>query len=103
MLHSGLQALQPPDQREGDADLQEHQNGASRLAPDAGPDERQKSHAAVRAGAPLSRDGSMMAAKPFSAKLLGAVTLSRPRRRCLHTLTKDGTDVIFRSYRIPPA
>jgi hypothetical protein len=45
----------------------------------------------------------MMAAKPFSAKLLGAVTLSRPRLRCLHTLTKDGTDVIFRSYRIPPA
>jgi hypothetical protein len=49
----------------------------------------------------------MMAAKPFSAnpesKLFGAVTLSCPRLKCLHTLTKDGTDVIFRSYRIPPA
>src|ERR1700732_5474106 len=103
MLDSGLQSLQHAEQREGDADLQEHQNGASRLAPDAGPDERQKSHAAVRAGAPLSRDGSMMAAKPFSAKLLGAGTLYRPRLRCLPTLTKDGTDVIFCRYRIPPA
>src|SRR6202041_3060790 len=40
----GLQALEHAEQREGDADLQKDQDGASGLAPDAGPYERQKSH-----------------------------------------------------------
>src|SRR6185437_5316982 len=46
-IHAGLHALQNPEQGEGYANLKEDQRRAHGLAPDAGPDEREESHAAV--------------------------------------------------------
>jgi hypothetical protein len=75
--------LQHPEQSKGNADLEEEQDRPTGFAPDAGPDERQKSHAAVPTGAPLSPDGLMLAAKSLFAnseksKSLRAVMLWRP-------------------------
>jgi hypothetical protein len=44
MLNARFQALEHAKQREGDANLQKDQDGASRIAPDAGPYEGQKLH-----------------------------------------------------------
>src|SRR5256885_2386262 len=54
VLDAALQALQHAEQREGNADLEENEDSPPGLAPDTGPDERQKSHAAVPAGSSLN-------------------------------------------------
>src|SRR5437763_1114311 len=51
MLDAALQSLQHAEQRKGNAHLEEDEDRASRLTPDAGPDERQEFHSAAPAGA----------------------------------------------------
>jgi hypothetical protein len=51
LLDAGIETLQHAEQREGAHDLQQHEDGASPLAPDAGPDERQELHSSSLKGA----------------------------------------------------